>query len=71
LAFVFSRTEKVHLEVESTTFITLAIESGASYKDVQTLARHSNPQMTFNTYARSRPEGLANAVENISQSIES
>ncbi|MGY8823234.1 MAG: tyrosine-type recombinase/integrase [Candidatus Latescibacterota bacterium] len=53
------------------TFITLAIESGASYKDVQTLARHSNPQMTFNTYARSRPEGLANAVENISQSIES
>ncbi len=48
-----------------TTFGTLVVESGANVKEAQTLMRHSTPQLTMNTYARTRNDrlhGLAAAV---------
>ena len=51
------------------TYINLIIESGATVKEAQTLARHATPQMTMNIYGRTRQERLAGAVESIAQYV--
>lgn len=43
-------------------FITGVIEAGADVKEAQELARHSNPNLTLNIYARARRESLAAVV---------
>ena len=45
------------------TFVSMAVEAGASAKEAQELARHSTPSLTMNTYARARHERLAETVE--------
>ncbi len=43
------------------------IESGASVKETQELARHSMPDLTMNIYGRTREDRLTNAVERIGE----
>jgi len=61
---------KIDFHALRTAFITLAIEApGVNIKEVQTLARHSTPQITLNHYARTRPERLTKVVSNIGSRI--
>ena len=50
---------KVDFHALRATFITLVINSGASVKAVQELARHSTPVLTMNLYAKLNPEELS------------
>ena len=60
-------TEKGKLDFHAlrTTFVTALLHSGATVKDAQALARHSDPRITMNAYARSIPEARIEAVERI------
>lgn len=61
---------KLDFHALRTTFITLAIESpDTNVKEVQTLARHSSVQITFNHYARVRSDRLTKVVSNIGDQI--
>ena len=51
------------------TFITLGAESGANVKELQTMARHSNPQLTMNVYAKGRDVRLGELAENIGAKV--
>ncbi len=48
-----------------TTFINLVLEENVDVKTAQTAARHTNPQLTFNTYGRVREESQRRLAENI------
>ena len=50
---------KVDFHTLRVTFVSGIVEAGASVKEAQTLARHSTPQLTMNTYAKVRPARLA------------
>ena len=65
------RTEegKIDFHALRTTFVTLTIESGASPKEAQELARHSTIDLTLNTYARTRKDRLAEITEHVAQTI--
>ncbi len=54
------------LRVAYTTFL---IEVGASIKEAQTLARHSNPRLTMNIYARTRVERLHDLAESVGEAV--
>ncbi len=43
-------------------YVTELAEAGVDIKSLQTLARHSTPVLTMNTYAKSRSEALTAAV---------
>jgi len=60
---------KLDFHALRTTFTTLVIESGANIKEAQALARHSTPQLTMNTYARTRPERLAALSERLGETV--
>jgi len=45
------------------SFITALVKGGASVKSAQTLARHSDPKLTLNTYTRLGVHDLAGALE--------
>jgi integrase len=45
--------------------VTLAIESGATVKEAQTMARHATPAMTMNVYAKARDSRMAALAERI------
>ena len=45
------------------TFISAVVRSGATVKEAQALARHSNPSLTFRVYAKTSLRDLARAVE--------
>jgi len=49
--------------------VTLAVEAGANVKELQTLARHSTPNLTMNVYARNRNERLSELAEKIGESV--
>jgi len=44
-------------------YTTLIFENGATVKEAQTLARHSDPRLTANVYGRTRDERLAAVAE--------
>jgi hypothetical protein len=46
-------------------FISGVVASGASVKEAQTLARHSTPVLTMNTYSRATLLDVAGAVEGL------
>ena len=46
-------------------FISRVVASGASVKEAQTLARHSTPVLTMNTYSRATLLDVAGAVEGL------
>ena len=50
-------------------YITLVTETDATLKEAQTLARHSDPKLTMNIYARTRPNRLAETVEKIAERL--
>ena len=52
------------------TAITLTGECGATPKQMQTFARHSDPRITMNTYAKVRREKQAELVEKMGNVIE-
>jgi len=56
---------KIDFHAARTAYVTFLFECGVNAKDVQTLARHSDPRITANTYARSRPERLSQAVASL------
>ena len=47
------------------SYITALVKSGASVKECQTLARHSNPALTLNTYTRLGVHDLSGALERL------
>ena len=51
-------------------YIDLILESGASVKEAQALARHYTPQMTMGIYASARDDHMIKAVESIGKSLE-
>jgi len=52
-----------------TSFISCVAAQGASVKEAMTLARHSSPNLTFNTYARAEEARLAGIVDAISDEV--
>jgi len=61
---------KVDFHAIRTSFVNLAFEEGeASGKEVQHLARHSTPQLTFNVYGRVREDRLHQSVEKMAEAI--
>ncbi len=60
---------KVDFHACRTAFVTLAAEAGANIRELQTMARHSSPEMTANFYARTRHERLSELAEKISENI--
>ncbi len=60
---------KIDFHAARTAFITFLFESGASLKEAQSLARHSTPTITANTYARTRPERLADVTEKVGEAV--
>jgi integrase len=50
-------------------YINLVLESGATVKEAQELARHSTPQLTMNIYGRVREERLAQAVDKVADAL--
>ena len=52
------------------TYVTHLLESGASAKEAQELARHATPDITMNTYARTRRENLQKVTESVGKTME-
>jgi integrase len=50
-------------------YINLVIDSGATIKEAQELARHSTPQLTMNIYGRVREERLAQTVDKVADAL--
>ena len=50
-------------------YINFIIETGASVKEAQSLARHSTPELTMNVYGRVREDRLSQTVEDMAQSL--
>lgn len=50
-------------------YINNVIATGADVKTVQTLARHSSPELSFNVYGRSVKERLASTVEEAARQL--
>ena len=50
-------------------FVSLTLEAGASVKEAQSLARHTDPALTMNTYGRSRPARLAEFAEKVGEAV--
>jgi len=50
-------------------YVSLVVESGATVKERQELARHSTPELTMNMYARARTERLSEAVERVGEVV--
>lgn len=46
-------------------YINLVIESGASVKESQSLARHATPELTMNVYGKARNDRLSETVERV------
>ena len=60
---------KVDFHACRVAYITLLMESNATLKEAQELARHATPQLTANVYARVRGEAMHDRVEKLGESI--
>lgn len=60
---------KIDFHAVRLAYINLVIESGATVKEAQELARHATPQLTMNVYGRAREERLWNAVEQVAHTL--
>ena len=52
-----------------TCYVSLVLESGASVKEAQVLARHSTPDLTMNVYGRARIDRLAELAETVGEAV--
>ena len=50
-------------------YVSNIIEAGATVKEAQSLARHSTPNLTLNTYARASQKRLAELAEKASENM--
>ncbi len=60
---------KVDFHALRVTFVSRLVESGASVKEAQALARHANPDLTMNVYAKTRSEKLQRTAEGIGRTL--
>jgi integrase len=60
---------KVDFHAFRVAYTSFVVESGTDLKTAQTLARHSSPNLTMNTYARARQDRLAEVAETVGESI--
>ena len=60
---------KIAFHALRTCFISLTYEAGATHREAQALARHSNPTLTANTYGRTRNERLAKVAEMVAERV--
>jgi len=60
---------KIDFHAIRVTYTTLVVESGANVKEAQDLLRHSTPDLTMNTYARSRQERLSELAEAVGERV--
>ncbi len=60
---------KVDFHSFRSIFITRVIEAGANVKEAQALARHSTPELTMNTYAKTSHQRLSQLTEKLSRDI--
>jgi integrase len=51
------------------TYVTLLLHAGAYIKEAQSLARHSDPKLTMNVYARVLPGRLIEVVEAVGRPV--
>ena len=49
--------------------MSLTIEAGASAKEAQQLARHSDPRITMNVYAKANDQKLAGVVDRVADHV--
>lgn len=61
--------EKIDFHAFRAAFVTIVLESGASAKEAQDLARHSTPNLTMNVYARTRKNRLHDTAEKAGEII--
>lgn len=54
---------KLDFHALRTTFSTMVVESDANLKEIQTMVRHSNPNITMNRYAKNR-KGRSHQIAN-------
>jgi len=60
---------KVDFHACRVAYTTFVVESGASVKEAQALARHSDPKLTMNTYAKARDARLKNLAESVGSMV--
>ncbi len=60
---------KIDFHACRVAYITFVVEAGAGIKEAQKLARHVNPELTLNTYARARDERLSEIAERVGEGI--
>jgi len=65
LAVVDDSGRIVDFHALRTTFVTMLVKGGASVKACQQLARHSDPKLTMNVYARLGVHDLAGALDGL------
>jgi integrase len=59
----FTSEGKIDFHAFRVAYVSLVLEAGATVKEAQTLARHSTPDLTMNTYGRTRQERLHEMAE--------
>jgi len=60
---------KVDFHSLRVTYVTNIAYAGASVKELQTLARHSNPNLTMNVYAKTRTDQIATVVDTMALKV--
>ena len=50
-------------------YVSFVLQAGATVKEAQSLARHTTPGLTMNTYGRTRRDRLAGIAEAVGSSI--
>lgn len=65
------QTEKGKIDFHAlrVAYVSIMLESGASAKEAQTLARHNKPELTMNVYARTRESRLAEVAEKVGEIV--
>jgi len=50
-------------------YVSFVLQSGATVKEAQSLARHATPDLTMNTYGRTRRDRLAEVAEAVGEAV--
>ena len=60
---------KIDFHALRVTYVTLLVESGATAKEAQVLARHSTPDLTMNVYAKANPHRMKSVAETVGNAV--
>ena len=58
---------KIDFHACRVAYISFVVEAGATVKEAQAMARHSTPDLTMNTYARTREHRLSALAERVAE----